>query len=381
MDFAVWGYPWDVRDEGPDRVADRLRGIGVDELNLATNYHSVQAFAPHNPERRTHFAHASSYFRPDDGYGRLEPTPYEGMDGDWTDDIAAELADTDISLTSWTVGCHNSRLGMANPDVAIESPHGDDLVFGLCPTAPDVREYLVALVSDLATREQFDRIELETFDYFYGTGFGWHHQKIHARLGSLGEFLFGLCFCDHCRDAAADAGIDAEAVRETAAATVDDVVADRIPHELDPERWLRSRPAVADYVDLREESLAELYADIAAAAGDTPLGYYAGMPDPGREWMAGADLERLAEHVDYYCVPAYESSRADVLDAYRTVETLAPDVPIHVGVLPGHPAVHDEATVVDIVDGLRDVGVPRVSFYNYGLLTERSLDWIASATR
>ncbi|RDI69544.1 hypothetical protein [Halopelagius longus] len=381
MEFAVWGYPWDVRDEGPSRVADRLRSIGVNELNLATNYHSVQAFAPHNPKRRTHFAHACSYFEPNDRYGRLEPIAYEGMDDDWVEDIAAGFAETDVSLTSWTVGCHNSRLGMANPDVAIESSHGDDLVFGLCPTAPDVQEYLVALVDDLADRGQFNRIELETFDYFYGTGFGWHHQKIHARLGSLGEFLFGLCFCDHCRGAAADAGIDAEAVREATATTVDDVVSGRIPPELNPEQWLRSHPDVADYVRLREELLANLYADIADAAGDTPLGYYAGMPEPGREWMSGANLEYLAEHVDYYCVLAYESSREDVLDTYRSLEALTPDIPIHVGVLPGHPAVHNETAVVDIVDGLREVGVPRVSFYNYGLLPEQSLDWIESATQ
>lgn len=377
MDFAVWAYPWDVRDEGPNRVADRLREIGVDEVNLATNYHAVQAFAPHNPERRTHFAHASSYFAPDDRYGRLEPIPYGGMAGDWVADIANELGD--LTLTSWTVGCHNSRLGMANPDVTIESPHGDALVFGLCPSNPDVQAYLVALVGDLADRDQFDRIELETFDYFYGTGFGWHHQKIHARLGTIGEFLLGLCFCDHCRATAADAGIDVERARETAAGTLDDVVAGRVPHELAPEQWLRANPAVADYVDVREDALVDLYVDLADATGDTPLGYYVGMPEAGREWLVGADLDRLAEHVDYYCLPAYESSREAVLDAYRTADALTPDVPLHVGILPGHPAIHDEATVVDVVDGLREVGVPRVSFYNYGLLPERSLDGIESA--
>ncbi|WP_225336395.1 hypothetical protein [Halomicrobium urmianum] len=378
MEFAVWAYPWDVRDEGPNRVADRLRDVGVDEVNLATNYHSVQAFAPHNPERRTHFARASAYFRPGDGYGRLEPIPYDGMDGDWVAAIADDLEE--LTLTSWTVGCHNSRLGMANPDVTIESPHGDDLVFGLCPSNPAVRTYLTALVADLADRAQFDRIELETFDYFYGTGWGWHHQKIHARLGTLGEFLLGLCFCDHCRSAAADAGVDVDRARDTAADTLDAVVGGDVPHGLAPERWLRGHPEVAEYVAVREDTLVDLYADLADAAGDTPLGYYVGMPEAGREWLVGADVDRLADHVDYYCLPAYESSRAAVLDAYRTVDALTPDVPIHVGVLPGHPAVHDRATVVDVVDGLRSAGVPRVSFYNYGLLPERSLDWIDAAT-
>lgn len=378
MEFAVWAYPWDVRDEGPDRIADRLRGIGVDEVNLATNYHAVQAFAPRNPERRTHFALASAYFRPDDRYGRLEPVPYDDMDGDWVAEVSDGLGE--LTLTSWTVGCHNSRLGMANPDVTIESPHGDDLVFGLCPSNPAVRTYLVALVADLADREQFDRIELETFDYFYGTGWGWHHQKIHARLGTLGEFLLGLCFCEHCRSTAADAGVDVATARETAADALDAVVAGDVPHGLAPERWIRGHPEVADYVDVREDSLVDLYADLADAAGDTPLGYYVGMPEAGREWLVGADVNRLADHVDYYCLPAYESSRTAVLDAYRTVDALTPDVPIHVGVLPGHPAIHDRATVVDVVDGLRSAGVPRVSFYNYGLLPERSLDWIAAAT-
>ena len=98
MEFAIWTYPWDVRDEGAEQVSSRLRKIGIGEVNLATNYHAVQAFAPHNPERRTHFAHASSYFRPDDRYGRLEPMPYEGMDGNWVADVADGLSD--LTLTS-----------------------------------------------------------------------------------------------------------------------------------------------------------------------------------------------------------------------------------------------------------------------------------------
>ncbi|AFK21311.1 hypothetical protein E6P09_16910 (plasmid) [Haloferax mediterranei ATCC 33500] len=378
MEFAIWAYPWDLSEEGPDRVTARLTELGIDELNLATNYHTVQAFSPHNPERRTFFARASSYFQPDDGYGRLEPVPYEGMSGDWIDEIAAGLGD--IRLNSWTVGCHNSRLGMRHPDVTLTSAHGDDLVFGLCPSNPDVQHYLTALVRDLAAREHFDRIELETFDYFYGTGFGWHHQKIHAQLGTLGEFLLGLCFCDHCRSTAADAGLDVEQVRRTVAETLDAVVAGTIPDDLSPERWLREHDVVADYVDIREETLADLYAELSASSGSTPLGYYVGAPEPGREWMVGANLDQLSEHVDYYCLPAYESSRNAVMDAYRTVDALTPDVPLHVGLLPGHPAIHDEATLVEIVDALRVAGVPRVSFYNYGLLPEHSLDWIRAAT-
>jgi hypothetical protein len=377
MRFTIWAYPWDVLDEGTDRVASRLRSLGINEVSLATNYHTIQAFTPHNPERRTLFARASSYFQPDDRYSRLEPTPYEGMDGDWLAAITAGL--DDLEVTSWTVGCHNSRLGMTTPDVTLESPHGDDLFFGLCPSHPDVRAYLTALVGDLTARG-VDRIELETFDYFHGTGFGWHHQKIHAELGVLGEFLLGLCFCEHCRATAADAGVDVDAARDAARTGLDDIVAGTIPAGLNPERFLRATPSLEAYVDARQSTLTALYADLERAADGTPLGYYLGTPTPGRERLAGVDLDAVADHVDYYLLPAYEPSRADVLEAYRTADAVTPDVPLHVGLLPGHPVVDDAGTLVDIVDGLRAADVPRVAFYNYGLLPDRALERISAAT-
>jgi len=82
------------------------------------------------------------------------------------------------------------------------------------------------------------------------------------------------------------------------------------------------------------------------------------MPEAGREWMAGVDLDRLSQHVDYYCLPAYESTREDVLNAYRLIDGLDLGVPIHVGLLPGHPAIQDSETLSRIVEGLRDEGVP-----------------------
>jgi len=69
----------------------------------------------------------------------------------------------------------------------------------------------------------------------------------------------------------------------------------------------------------------------------------------------------------------------DVLNAYRLIDGLDLGVPIHVGLLPGHPAIQDSETLSRIVEGLRDEGVPRVSFYNYGLLPDQSLEWIESA--
>lgn len=380
MKFAIWAYPWDLLDEGVENAAERLVEMGISEINLATNYHSVQAFLPHNPERRTFFAHASSYFQPGDEYDRLAPVPNENMgDEDWLSRIVDGIEETSLTLNSWTVGCHNSRLGMANPDLALKNPHGDPLVFGLCPSNPDVQAYLRNLLSDIDSRAPFERIELEMFDYFYGTGFGWHHDKFHTRLGTLGEFLFGLCFCEHCRENAAQVGVDVETARKVCRHTVDAIAEGRLPFDTSPETWLESNAAVAAYAEVRMETLESVYADLRSAASNTKVGYYVGFFDVEQTWLHGADLDALANHVDYYSVMAYESSRDEAVSTYRSATQNTPDVPIHAGVLPGHPAVHDSKTTAEIVKGLVDAGAPRISFYNYGLLPERNLTWIESA--
>lgn len=380
MDFAAWAYPWDLLDEGVESVAERLLAAGVSEVNLATNYHSLQAFLPHNPERRTFFARASAYFQPDDEYGAIEPVPNETMaDEDWLATISDRLSDTDLSLNSWTIGCHNSRLGMAHPELTLESPYGDALVFGLCPSNPTVQTYLASLLADLDDRAPFERIELETFDYFYGTGFGWHHDKVHPELGRLGEFLFGLCFCEHCRENAAAQGVAVDRARRTCVETLDAIVAGDLPPETDVGGWLFAHRAVRAYAEARMETLEEVFAELAEAVS-ADLGYYLGFFGVEDCWMHGVDPQSLGTHVDYYTVIAYESSPEAAIGRFETAERLVGETPLHAGILPGPPAIESGETVASMVDSLAGAGAERVAFYNYGLLPERCWSWVEDAT-
>ncbi len=375
----MWGYPWDLLDEGVETVAERLTNMGITELNLATHYHSVQAFLPHNPERRTFFADSSTYFQPDDRYTAFSPVTNEEMGADdWVATICDRLKGSSLSINSWTIGCHNTRLGQQHPRLTQTNAHGDDLVYALCPTNPDVRTYFAELLSDLDTRGEFGRIELESFDYFYGTGFGWHHDKYHAELGELGEFLYGICFCDHCVGRGRNAGIDVDRARAAARTGLDDIISGDVDGNQDRRKWLRTKPALEAYVDHRELLLPEFYATITEGI-DAELGYYLGLLDVADNWVHGTDLDAMAEFLDYMTVITYESNREDAVEALETAETMVDDTPLHAGVLPGHPVVHDEETVVDIVAGLDEFGVNRVSFYNYGLLPERNLSWIQAA--
>lgn len=380
MEFAIWAYPWDLKDEGVDTAVETLQNLGITEVNLATNYHSVQAFTPHNPERRTWFSRASAYFQPSDSYGELRPIPNENMDGDdWVKEIGDRFEDSPLSLNSWTIGCHNSRLGSQYPEYTLQTPHGDSLVFGLCPSQPEVQRFLRTLVNDLDSRDTFDRIELETFDYFYGTGFGWHHDKFHAQLGDLGEFLFGLCFCDACQSSAADAGIDVQMAQDICQTTIDDISEGTLPHEVSVGDWLLNHPSVQGYVEHRMDLLTELYQEIADTVTNCELGTYIGMLNVEDSWKHGLDLSSLADPLDYATVIAYENDARAMTEQIRTARSLT-DVDLHVGILPAHPHIYDETTVQNLVAAAVKEGVDRISFYNYGLLPSRNLSWIESAT-
>lgn len=379
MEFAVWAYPWDLLDEGVASAVDRLVEMGITEINLATHYHTVQAFLPHNPERRTFFAKSSSYFQPGDGYSSIEPLTNEKMgEADWVATISEQLEETPLSLNSWTIGCHNTQLGQLYPKLTQTNAHGDNLVYALCPSNPTVRTYLSELLSDLDRRRTFDRIELESFDYFYGTGFGWHHDKYHTQLGGLGEFLYGICFCNHCTSIARNAGIDVEQARYTAQANLDNIAEGRIDGKQDRRAWLRDHPELKAYVDQREHTLTDFYAEITEGV-TADLGYYVGLLDVEESWIHGTDLSAMADYLDYYTVIAYEPSRDEAVGNLEAAAAITDDIPLHAGVLPGHPAVYDEQTVCEIVEGIADFGADRISFYNYGLLPKRNLSWIKNA--
>jgi hypothetical protein len=381
---AIWSHPWDLVDEGPERAARRIASLGIDEVNLATTMHSVQTLNPHNPERKTFFADASAYFQPDGRrYGSITPDVNETMgEADWLAEIAGGFEGTGVDLNSWSVPFHSSRQGRRHPDATITSPFGDSLIWGLCPSNPDVREFGTALAADLADRGAFETVEMELADYQYGTGYGWHHQEFFHRLGPLGEFLFGLCFCEHCRSRARDAGVAVDRAREAAKTGLADRFEGRIAHDTDVGGWLVEHPGVAAYADVRRETLTDLFADFDDALGDTNFGYYFKMGGLGDDrmgvehsWKHGLDLSGISRHLDEATVLAYHSDPTVVRDDVATTRSLL-DAPVRAGVLAGHPIVRSRAQLREQVEAAVDAGTDSLAFYGYGVLPDRNLEWI-----
>ncbi|TIQ22565.1 MAG: hypothetical protein E5X54_35460, partial [Mesorhizobium sp.] len=95
-------------------------------------------------------------------------------------DVLAELVQRreagGLQVSCWTVCLHNTRLGMLYPQAVTRNAFGDANYYNLCPSHPDARAYVRALVADVTHTYKPDRIELES-PAFMGFAHEYHHEK------------------------------------------------------------------------------------------------------------------------------------------------------------------------------------------------------------
>ncbi|MFJ9519478.1 hypothetical protein ACIRPK_14590 [Kitasatospora sp. NPDC101801] len=384
MESSVLAFATDLIDEGADTFFGNLTDrAGVGGVTLASVYHEARDVFPHNPRRVIRYLEpGAAYFRPDPARWagrRLTPLPSTAIgDGDPFAEAAEQAQRRGLKLHAWTVFCHNDRLGFRHPDVSPENAFGDRHLTELCPANPEVREYATTLVGEFA-RYGVDAIRAESL-HFHGLRHGYHHERYFEELGPVAEALLGVCFCRHCL---AHAGPDAEHVRT--------VVRNELRARLADERRAAEPAAldeladgaVAAYIDASARTVTSLAAEVAEAA--TAHGMRLTFMDgggPGTGWLSGIDLPALAKTAHQIETLGY----ATTPEAVR--ENLAAFA-LH-GVRPEEMAVILRPMASDCdspenlaakIAVLRDLGVPEVEFYNYGLMRLTSMDRIGHALR
>jgi hypothetical protein len=232
-------YPWDLADEGVDRCLDNLqRRAGVNSAYLVGLMHKEkrplhQRFYPHNPVRKLYLPEDSRvYWKPDPSNyesSRIKPLVSERdflKDHDWLDELIAGAR-----ARGMRTGCEISHTIIDADVLHDEYPDAVQLdVFG-APIAPfshidftralpclnheAVRDYLVALVTDLADNHDIDFIQ--TCMVLFGTGGGFTNGSV-GRDSSLEwqrliDVATGGCFCPSCEARARKAGLDFDAMR------------------------------------------------------------------------------------------------------------------------------------------------------------------------
>jgi len=387
VDSSVLAFATDLLDEGADTFFGNLTDrAGVGGVTLASVYHEARDVFPHNPERVIRYLEPGvAYFRPDPARWagrRLVPVPAAAIgDRDPFAEAATEAERRGLKLHAWTVFCHNDRLGFQHPDCSPANAFGDRHLTELCPANPEVREYAVGLVGELA-RYGVDAIRAESL-HFHGLRHGYHHERYFEELGPVAEALLGVCFCPHCLSAATAAGVPAEEVRRFVRDELRARIADERraaePAALDE----LADGAVAAYLDAATRTVTSLTAEVAeAAAGHGMRLTFMDGPGPGKGWLAGIDLPALAKAAHQIETLGYAKTPEEVREKVAAFA-------LH-GVRPEEMAVilrpmasdcDGPANLAAKITALRELGVPEVEFYNYGLMRLSSLDRIGTALR
>ncbi|MEV0096246.1 hypothetical protein [Streptomyces sp. NPDC050738] len=224
MKTSAFVYPWDVVGD-PDAAA-RIADLGIQQVTLASAYHSTRALTPRHPVHRIVTAeHASVLYPADSRWEGRTLRPYAA--GSWAPtadpygEAAAALADAGLDVHTWVVLAHNSRLGAEHPATSVVNAYGDRYPWAPCIAQPETRAYLVDLAAEAASRPGASGTELESLGW-YGLAHLHAHDKIAGvGLGDAAQYLMSLCFCASCAAGYAELGLPAEELKDAVRRALD----------------------------------------------------------------------------------------------------------------------------------------------------------------
>lgn len=390
MHASMWVYPWDLLDEGEDKVLTRLSEVGLNSLSVAVSYHAGKFLRPHNPKGKVYFPEDGVvYFRPH--LERYDATPIKPQPGalvekaDLFESLPARARDHGLNLVAWTVCLHNTRLGTKYPDYTVRNAFGDAYPYNLCPSRPEVREYVKALVADISSHGGLYAVELET-PGFLEFEHGCHHEMYGLELSSLASFLLSLCFCKGCVRSAHARGIDAEAVRMQVRDLLTDYFESDGPtqqtEDVDFVQSLSPESELHKYLALRCSLVTDVVKGAKEAVSpEVKLFVIPALSKPcSLAWREGAELAALAEHVDAIEVVSYLPQIADVrADVGMARRIIGEEAKLHVGLRPSYPDTISVHQLAEKVKAAKVSGADGLSFYNYGHMRLADLRWIQEA--
>ena len=326
---AIYAYPWNLADEGVSAVVGDVRALGIDTITVAGSYHAGKFLQPHGRQGKVYFPDDGTvYFKADPSrYGAIKPI-LSGLVRER--DVLSEIAGShQVAANAWMVLLHNSRLGALYPLSTVRNAFGDRYIYSLCPSAPDAREYAIALCKDVTDNYAVSGITIET-PGFLPYAHGYHHEFamvppntwLHARLG--------LCFCDHCVEKAEAAGIDARGLQARVRAEIDTYLSGDIdfPADMAEAFWLSdvaTDGALTRFLNWRSTVVTSLVQEIRANVRiDASVAVIPSVARPtGGAWYEGSDLHALATAAGIIEACFYEPSatrvRADIYDTKRRV--------------------------------------------------------------
>ena len=395
MRRGFFTYAWDLDAEGPRRTAARMAdNLGANAVMVNALYHHARVFRPRSSGPKTlRYDRALAFFQPQPAYYResgLLPAVEDVLAGkEILDQTRAACQEQGLDFGLWVVGLHNSTLGEAHPERCVENLFGDKYTYALCPGQSENQAYLQGLVGDVSDQFSPDRLLVEAAGTL-GLHHGLHHELFLQAWDQVLELLFSRCFCPACQARARARGIAVDALREKLRGIADRLLEEErgaLPLEFrqhEVPSLLLEFEELRDYVQMGCEVVTDLVKslrDAAAADGGALEIIPASFHRPGSSaWLEGGSLRGLADASDGLLVPAYFEDAPRVEADLNWAGLLAEGAPLSAGLNACSPAA-SAAGLQNQVLACRRAGCRGVYYYNYGLLSEKRLDWVRKANQ
>jgi len=378
MQVIVGCYLWDLLDEGVESVVDRLAAeIGAGGVCVPATYHSIDQVRPREASHARRYHHeAAAYFQPDrQRYAstRIRPSvaSWLGRRNPLSGVCEASQA-AGLAVRLWVVACHGSTLASRYGWAVGKDVFGAALDMGLCPSNPEVRQYVCELVGDLSENYGAESIVLDAA--FYPPRHAHAHAHSGLEPGCVEQFLSSLCFCESCRQRAIDCGLDIEPIARSVRITLDRWHSSGRCESGDLDSYLGRDALLAEYVAMRSRLIAEWVGRLRSSCS-CRLVYHL----PPRATEAGVDVALLAEQVETLLVTVDGSKVQDVADHLQQVSAGLGSAAVRVHAYP--PRCPDAPSLVRMLTGLAERGVGQVYLENYGLIPTGRLSWLRQAIR
>lgn len=379
-------YAWDLVEAGVAPVVADLQARNINTITLAGSYHAGKFLRPHGRAGKVYFPEdGTAYFRTDQRrYGKIKPVENSLVA---SHDIFDECCrHGGMQVNAWMVLMHNSRLGQTHTDACVTNAFGDPYIYNLCPSAPEAREYAVALCRDITESHDVSGISLET-PGFLPFEHGYHHEFALVRQNSWLNNMLGLCFCRHCVDGAKSAGVDADGLKTRVRGKIDDYFSSDVDYcdDMASDFWaadIVTDPDLGAFFRWRCKVVESLIAEIRSAVrSDAAVSVIPSVARPSSgAWYEGSDLGALSKIADHLEVCFYEPDLQRIRsDLYDVVQRCGSAEKIRGILRPGYPDLKDRDSVVSAVGILHEAGVRDIAFYNHGHLRTASLDWMGEA--
>lgn len=383
----VYCYPWDLLDEGVDAALDCLVDrAGATGLTLVAACDELEQFRPHaNAQPRIYRTAGGVFFQPDPAcYAttRLSPPLWDQHRKlDAVAGIASHCADHRFDLRLAINPFDSTRLVAKHPQIARKNAYHIASRAAMCPSNPDVQDYLLSMIKDLSTYDDVSALVLDDVQWPAATDFR-PYMEARSALDNEAAELLEYCFCESCLQASARVGIDGPAALRSAQTILDRALQQGQAQDLPWDAVLDHNPALKSFGDWVESSFLEFFTRLIRASAKPVILSFQHTDDhfvdlPAAPALLAAAPRLLMDADDMERVIGLLSRGENWSGLLKPGSLTAMELLLRID-----EGLLDEAPeVVRQLSWAAEAGAGGATVTHYGALLDRQLDWLHQGLR